>query len=107
LGLKLECSPGEVFYEADACLLVEVRPEHVRTFEAALQGLPYRKAGVVSPDDGSLGSQRLRISHAGQVLVDIDVPALVQAWKRADLDQTNTNKSAGKDTVVIAKDRLL
>lgn len=105
VGLEIDCSTGDVFYEADACLLVEVRPEHAKTFEAALQGLPFRKIGAVARGDVSLGPPRLKISHLGRALVDLDVFALVGAWKRIDVEQPGTTKEAGHNNAATKKDR--
>jgi hypothetical protein len=69
---------------------VEVRPEQAAAFEAALQGLPCVKIGEVEAaraglQRDSIPAASLHISYAGEALVDLEVTALVAAWKREDL----------------------
>lgn len=78
LGMDLTGAETEalcaLFGETNGCLLVEVAADQAQAFEAALLGHPIRRAGQVRDDD------RLRLTVAGRVMVDLPVTALVKAW---------------------------
>ena len=85
LGLELDLGPvlktaGEMpsvqalFGETTGCLLVEVKPEHTREFEACLTGLPMTRIGFVSVEPV------LAIQNEKDPLCCIPIPALETAW---------------------------
>jgi phosphoribosylformylglycinamidine (FGAM) synthase-like enzyme len=80
LGLDLVVEDVEplraLFGETTGCLLVEVSPQHTAAFEAALSGLPCRRLGAVT------AAPRLTAHCAGQILLDLPVDALRNAFQR-------------------------
>lgn len=84
LGIDLELetnvlgglsAPEFLFSESNTRFLVEVAPEHVAQFEAALAGVACHRVGSV------VGGARLRIRLGGEVLIDAALATLKQAWQ--------------------------
>ncbi len=84
LGIDLQLEPSVLgglhapeflFSESNTRFLVEVAPEHVTQFEAALSGVACYRVGSV------VGGDRLRIRLADQVLIDAELATLKQAWQ--------------------------
>ncbi len=78
LGMSLTIdagdSPQALFGEGNGRLLVEVKPEHCRAFEAHFDPAAVKLAGIVT--DGT----RMNISSRTQALISLPVDELVKAW---------------------------
>ncbi len=81
LGLALTLPGGnpwvQLFSESNGRLLVEVAPKHAPAFEARFAGLPCVALGLVS------GTGRFSVTTRADVLVDLSVTELVNAWTRS------------------------
>jgi phosphoribosylformylglycinamidine synthase len=79
LGMRLAVEEDDplpaLFGETNGTLLAEVRPDHAAQFEAALAGLPARRAGEVT------ATQTLEISWPSGRLA-ASLAAMVAAWSR-------------------------
>jgi len=64
-----------LFGETAGCLLVEVSPQNKIAFEAIMENLPCRLLGTVETDP------TLHAANQGAALMDVELPALVKAWK--------------------------
>lgn len=79
-GLRLDLPSGwnpvrGIFGETNGCLLVEVEPQHTDAFEAAMNGLPLLRIGVVLDQvDG------LVIRQDGLILLNAAVEEMLRAW---------------------------
>ena len=78
LTLKTDDPATALFGEGNGRLLVEVKPENYRAFEAHFDPAVINRIGVVT--DGI----RLNISSQTQALVSVTVSELGQAWQRMD-----------------------
>ena len=67
--------PRALFGETNGCFLVEVSPENKLQFEIAFAGLPIYLLGQVTKEP------HLVIRSKQQVLIDLKVEQLVQAWQ--------------------------
>ncbi len=78
MSLTIEASDSveALFGEGNGRLLVEVKPEHCRDFEAQFDRAVVKRIGVVT------GGARLNISSRTQALISLPVAELVKAWQR-------------------------
>ena len=77
-SLELGANPDPLrtlFGETAGCLLVEVSPQNKIAFEAIMENLPCRLLGTVETDP------TLHAANQGAALMDVELPALVKAWK--------------------------
>jgi phosphoribosylformylglycinamidine synthase len=65
-----------LFSESNTRFLVEVPPDAVGRFEAALAGLPFVCLGEVTEHD------RVRVQHAGTLLIDTPWHEFKAVWKK-------------------------
>ncbi len=82
LGLELDAAGMNrlcfLFGETNGCLLVEVAPQNAAAFEANFAGLDCTALGTVRADG------QLVICEGRQVLVDLPIDSLVNAWTGAE-----------------------
>jgi len=75
-------APSELLYsETGGRFLLTIAPGDRARFEAAMDGLPLRRLGEVTPPEDD-GESRLRVLHPDEgVLIDEEVSVLRRAWK--------------------------
>ncbi len=75
LGIGDGGAVATLFSESNGRLLVEVTPEDAAALEELFAGLPLAEIGTVSTDG------RLVVELGGESVIDLNVAALVAAWK--------------------------
>jgi phosphoribosylformylglycinamidine synthase len=79
-GLAIEVPPIDLFVEANACLLAEIRPADAAAFTAMLEA---HAPGCCRPIGQVSAEPVLKVTHNGQPVLSEKTETLVRAWKRA------------------------